>query len=158
MMEDICNIMAQQPILPNIEALEDEFDLYQSVVEAVDDLYMVRESGVNLDITLHDGVVTVSGVVLSPVMRQAVLYTIATVPGIRKVVDQLYDDQQIQMAVAAAIGDAQIYVRSYRGVVTLSGKAVSQEALSKAKAAAAGIAGVRDVYSEVVVPPSEEEE
>ena len=154
-MEDSYNHMTQQPIPQNIEALEDEFDLYEAVVEAVDDLYTVRESGVNLDITLHNGVVTVSGIVLSPVMRQAVLYKIATVPGIRKVVDQLYDDQQIQMGVAAAIGDAEIFVRSYRGVVTLSGKVSGQEALSQAKAAAAGIAGVREVYSEVGISPSE---
>ncbi len=143
--------MTQQSISQNIEALEDEFDLYNAVIEAVDDMYTVRESGIELDITLHDRVVTVSGVVLSPVMRQAVLYTLATVPGIRKVVDLLQDDEQIRMAVAAAVDDAQIFVRSYRGVVTLSGKAVSEEALAKAKAAAAGVTGVKDVYSEVVI-------
>ncbi|HEC24332.1 MAG TPA: BON domain-containing protein [Chloroflexi bacterium] len=147
--------MVQQIIEPKIS--KDDILLYDRVKHAIESLPMVRETHVPIDIQIEDGVVTLSGIVLSPVMRRAVLYVTATTPGVRKVVDNLTDDSQIEMGVAQALAsdstlkERGISVSSYQGAVTLSGKVISEEERRAAIERASEVPGARMVIDRLIV-------
>jgi osmotically-inducible protein OsmY len=142
--------VATQPA--DASALAD-LDLYEAVVEAVEGLNIVREASVPLTITVSDGVVTVAGVVLTRIMRQAVLVTAALVPDVRKVIDRLHTDADIEIAISQALAadpgtqvlQPRIVVRSYRGDVTLAGALDDPHAIQAAEAIALTVPGVRSV-------------
>lgn len=147
--------MAQQP------AADPETDLYiyEAVRNALDGLTQVRETRAPLEITVENAVVTIDGAVFTEPMRRAVLFTASTVPGVRKVVDRLYDDEDLRIAVAQALAAAPelrearepIGVASYQGAITLYGKVNTQEERRAATKLASGVRGVRRVLDNLVV-------
>jgi len=132
-----------------------DLDLHEAVTEAIGRLNIVREAGVNLQVTVQEGVVTLEGVVLTRIMRRAVLTTAATVPGVQKVIDRLYTDADIEVAVSQALAadpatrtaQPAIAVASHLGEVVLSGRLDHSEAARAAPAVAASVPGVRRVVN-----------
>ena len=112
---------------------------------------MVRESRPPLKVRVENGVATLTGVAHSLIMRRAIVYTVASVPGVNKVVDQLMDDSQIDRAVAQALSTDisldpdQVVINTYQGMVTLIGPQLSEADQNKAKEIIARIPGVREV-------------
>ncbi len=139
--------------LANAQAGLSELDIQEAVAAALDDLDFVRESALPLRVRVEGDRVILEGVVLTRIMRRAVLEAAARVPGVQKVIDRLYTDADLQMAVSQALSadpatrDAQpnILVTSYRGDVILTALPAASAALDAAAAVAARVAGVRSV-------------
>jgi osmotically-inducible protein OsmY len=145
--------MAQES-MTQVEAAEADVNIYQAVVDAVEGLNVVRESRAPITVTIERGVVTLNGIVLSETMRRAVRYRAATSPGVVKVIDQLYEDPRLRLAVASALagdpttGPYQTTITNtcYLGMITLSGPALPEDAQSRARDIAASVPGVREVF------------
>jgi osmotically-inducible protein OsmY len=145
--------MAQEPML-GLDTADTDLDIHEAVVEAVEGLNGVRESRAPITITVADGVVTLTGIVLSSTMRRAVRYRAATTPGVVKVIDQLEEDPSIRQRVAMALSDdpatapyqPPITVTSYLAMVTLSGPTMPEAVAARAREIAAGVSGVREVF------------
>lgn len=142
--------------MAQLDATEADVDIYEAVVEAVEDLNMVRESRVPITIGVDRGVVSLSGVVLSSIMHRGVLYRAATAPGVIKVIDHLVEDPGLRVAVAGAlaadptVGPLQpsIAIVCYMGTVTITGPALPADIRQKVKEIAENVPGVRGVVTE----------
>lgn len=145
--------MAQEPTMEDQAAVD--ADLYEAVIDAVEGVNMVRESRAPVSVSVEGGVVTLTGVVISETMKRAVLYYASTVPGVRKVVDKIFEDPKLRQAVAMALladpllgpHQTEILITSYLGMITLSGPALPQDVQSKAVDIAASVPGVREVFA-----------
>jgi len=132
-------------------------DSREQVMAAINRLVFVRESHPQIDVAVVDGVVTVTGVVISEIIRKAVLWAASTTPDVKKVVDELHTDTELRTAVARALGadptlaGRRIFVTTYQGVVTLVGQVASREERKAAAKAASEIRGVRSVVADLSV-------
>lgn len=136
-----------------------DLDLYERVHEALDAQDVVRESDPPLLVGLADGVATVSGVVRTRIMRERVLYVVASTPGVKKVIDELFTDPEIANAVAEALAaepgldSAAVDVSSYKGHITIYGQVPGEDQHARALAIAAAVPGVQDVLDRLEVAP-----
>jgi osmotically-inducible protein OsmY len=136
-----------------------DLDIREYVEATIHDLDIVRESDVLLALSVNDGVVTVGGNILTRTMRRAIVQAAAMVPSVQKVIDNLYVDSDITIAVSQALAvhpdtrafQAEIAVRSYRGEVTLSGKLPNAEAIQAASEVAAKTPGVLAVVNRLTL-------
>jgi osmotically-inducible protein OsmY len=147
--------MAEERVLVS----QADFDLntYEAVKNALDRVDILREIHAGLNVQVANGIVTLSGVVVSAMMRYEVIRAVAGVLGITKVIDNLTDDSQIKMAVATALAadpDIKIYqpsisINSYLGMVVLSGAALPEAQRVKAQEIALKVPGVRAVIEQI---------
>lgn len=153
--------MAQQQAL-GIQLSDHDLEIYENVVAAIEDDTVVRESRVPIEVHVENGVVTLSGLVLSEVMRQRVLYAAATTPGVKKVIDHLYSDRQIEQDIARVLANdpllrgTRVEINSYQGTVTLYGVLESAEQKEAALKLAGGVPGVRRLHDLLEVNAKEE--
>ena len=138
----------------NIRTKDRDLDLTEAVKDVLHNMDFVRESGLNLQIDVSDGVVTVSGVVLSRLMKRAVLQAIRREPGVHRVIDSLFNDTDLVIAVSQALSvdlvTKQLYeikVTSNRGEVTLSGSPRDENLIDAATELASRVPGVRQVVN-----------
>lgn len=144
--------MTQEQIA-SLEKPRTDLNLYEALVNSIMGLDIVRQSKIPLDISVQQGVVTLRGVVMSRIMRRAVLFRATTTPGVQKVVDLLYEDPQLAVAVAVELaaepelraGPSTVKARSYQGIITLSGQVRSETGREAAKRAALRVEGVRQL-------------
>ncbi len=152
--------MAQQQAL-GTQLSEHDLEIYENVMAAVNNDTVVRESRVPIEVHVEDGIVTLSGIVLSEVMRQRVLFAAATTPGVKKVIDHLYSDRQIEQDIARALAEdpllrgAHVEISSYQGTVTLYGVLESTEQKEAALKLAGGVPGVRRLHDLLEVDTKE---
>lgn len=154
--------MASEVLLSNnLRAEMLDIDVLAAVNAALHNLDTVRESGLALRVSVLDEVVTVSGVVLSRIMRQGVLQTIWQVPGVRRVIDQLYTDTDLAAAVSQGLAADpltqamyHIKVTSYRGQVTLVGEVPDIDLVNAVVKVASNLPGVKTVVNRLVVSDS----
>jgi hyperosmotically inducible protein len=131
----------------------------EAALRAIHSLSVVRESRSPVEVSVEDGVVTLRGWVLSDVMRRVVIGAAEATPGARRViVDQLYDDSNLRLAVGRALAavpllsrQSNIYVSCYQGMVTLAGQVSDEEERDVALQAAASVEGVRSVVERLSV-------
>jgi osmotically-inducible protein OsmY len=135
-----------------------DIDLATAVTDVLHDIDFVQESRLNLQIDVMDSVVTVSGVVLSRLMKWAVLQAIARVPEVKHVIDCLYSDTDIVYAVSQALSIDpitkkmyDIKVTSYRGQVTLGGKVIDADMIRATSQLASGVLVVREVINRLTL-------
>lgn len=153
--------MAQQQTI-SIRQNEQDLEIYENVIAAIEDDTVVRESRVPIEVHVEEGTVTLSGVVLSEIMRQRVLYAAATTPGVKKVIDHLCSDMQIEQDMARAFAEdpllrgAHVEISSYQGTVTLYGVLESTAQKEAALKLAAGMPGVRRIHDLLEVKTEEE--
>lgn len=151
--------MARQLIIEH-KLTPAERDTLEAAHAAIWSILSVRESRPPIQLDIAGDVLTVSGVVMTETVRRQVLYAAATTPGVARVIDMLWDDQDIRLRVArelAAAPDLQdppasIITTSYHGVVTLAGHIHSEGQREQALAVAAGVPGVRGVMDRLSVP------
>ncbi len=152
--------MAQQQAL-GTQLSEHDLEIYENVTAAINNDTVVRESRVPIEVHVEDGIVTLSGIVLSEVMRQRVLFAAATTPGVKKVIDHLYSDRQIEQDIARALAEdpllrgAHVEISSYQGTVTLYGVLESTEQKEAALKLAGGVPGVRRLHDLLEVDTKE---
>jgi osmotically-inducible protein OsmY len=144
------------PVTEQQLSSKDRF-LQERVAQAIQELVMVRETSAPITVLAQDGVVTLKGNVLSEIMRRAVQYKAATTFGVTKVIDELYDDPTIEVAVAAALAAHEalaartIITTCYRGEVTLTGEVGSRDEWAAAIETATQVEGVRTVVDRLQV-------
>jgi osmotically-inducible protein OsmY len=135
--------------------------LRDSVLEAIEADSVLRESKVPLEVGVQDGVVTVSGHVMTETMRQRAVYAASTMPGVKKVIDAIGVDTEIASTIARdlardpALKDMWIEVSSHKGIVTLYGDVDSKEQRAAALAQAQATAGVHQVVDRLTVTAAE---
>lgn len=150
--------MANYPIMTPEEAASD-LDLHEAVHDAINDLNIVRESDVVIHVNVLNGEAEIKGVVLSRIMHHAVIQAAASVPGIKRVIDNLTTDTDIKVAIGQALAqekslwaeDNEISVMSYRGNITLTGKVPTGDAMQKATEIAGKVPGVVNVINRLNV-------
>jgi osmotically-inducible protein OsmY len=144
--------------VPNTDVPLTDLDVHEAVQNAINNLDFVRESDLQLHVNVINAEATLSGVVLSRIMHRAVVQAAASAPGVRKVIDNLMTDTDIEIAVGQALAqepliakNAEISAMSYRGVVLLSGKAPTADAVQRAGEIAAKVPGVTSVTNRLNV-------
>ncbi|NDJ37012.1 MAG: BON domain-containing protein [Chloroflexi bacterium] len=138
--------------------MEDNY-IKEAVDEAIDDVELIRQGNPPITVSVQDGVVTLAGVVMSGQMHRLALMAAATREGVVKVIDGLYEDRDLEIAVAGRLAEdpaidalrPPILVSSYKGRVTLTGVIDSEEMAERALMVAAQTPGVLDVYSALKV-------
>jgi osmotically-inducible protein OsmY len=136
---------------------EADMELEELVTEAIRRDTVIRETHVPISVLAADGVVTVGGVVLSRIMHDRVLFLAASTPGVKKIVDELFSDPEIKVAVAARIAEHesftndQIDIASYHGRVTVAGEVDDEDERAEVVALAAAVPGVRQVIDRLEI-------
>jgi osmotically-inducible protein OsmY len=136
---------------------EADMELEELVTEAIRRDTVIRETHVPIDVSVTDGVVTVGGVVLSRIMHDRVLFLAASVRGVKKVIDALFSDPEIAVAIAARIAEHksfnndQIDIASYHGRVMVAGEVDTEEERVEVVALAAAVPGVRQVIDRLEI-------
>jgi osmotically-inducible protein OsmY len=136
-----------------------DLDIQEAAANAIDRLTIVRETRSPIEVSVEQGVVTLTGLIFTETMRRVILYNVSVIPGVRQVVDRLYTDAQLQVAVAQALaGDPTvglrqpgIWVTAYHGVVSLSGTVQNENEQAAAIAAARSVPGIRAVEDKLTV-------
>ncbi len=154
--------MAENLMVQEQQSLTD-LDIYEAVVDAIESFNPIRETRVPVEVNVKDGVVTLEGVVFTDTMRRMILYAASTTAGVKKVIDRLYDDESLEIAVAQALAvdptlktiPSPIGVSSYAGTVTLYGKVNSKQERVAAIAVASRVPGVRAVIDRLNSPQAD---
>lgn len=113
-----------------------------------------------LRVALRHGVVTLHGVVPTPVERRRAVALAETTPGVWRVHDHLYTDMEIEAAVQErlaaepALAGTRLHVRSQAGMVTLRGTVATERQAAAALLAAQHVDGVRRVIDALVRQPA----
>src|SRR5690349_20065954 len=89
--------------VPNTDIPLTDLDVHEAVTNAINNLDFVRESDLKLHVNVLNSEATISGVVLSRIMHRAVMQAAASAPGVRRVIDNLMTDTDIEMAVGQAL-------------------------------------------------------
>ncbi len=136
---------------------EADMELEELVTDAIRRDTVIRETHMPIDVSVTDGVVTVSGVVLSRIMHDRVLFLAARVRGVKKVIDALFSDPEIAVAIAARIAghesfhNDQVDIASYHGRVMVTGEVDTEEERVEVVALAAAVPGVRQVIDRLEI-------
>jgi osmotically-inducible protein OsmY len=135
----------------------DDFELETAARKAIWQDNILREARAPLEIRVENGAVTVNGWVRSENQHERLLFRLATIPGVVKVIDRLFSDPKIAQRVAAAVAadptlsSSQVEVSSYYGQVTLHGFVSGTAKRDALVALASGVAGVQDVVDRLTV-------
>jgi osmotically-inducible protein OsmY len=144
-----------QPLVDSDPLLRD------SVHDAIEADSVLRESKVPLEVSVEDGVVTVSGHVMNETMRQRAVYAASITSGVKKVIDAISVDSDIASTIARGLAKDPtlkgkwIEVASHMGIVTLFGDLDSKEQRAAALALAQATVGVRQVEDRLTVTAAE---
>jgi osmotically-inducible protein OsmY len=121
----------------------------------------LRRTYAPVDVSVHDGIVTLTGMVGSAIMKHIIVDEVSRLPGVRTVqADELYDDTSLQLAVARTLGsspasrmtrDDQVYIHVHHGRVALTGRVSSPAKREAIEEAAAAVPGVRSVVDRLKV-------
>jgi len=136
-----------------------DLEIQDLIATALDRVTIINESDPRLDVSVEEGVVTIRGNVLTDTIRDAVMYTAARVPGVKKVIDRVTGDTEIEMALAGKLAAEpalkqswiNITLSSYLGTVTLNGQVDSDAAKEAAGRIASQVPGVQDVVNVLTV-------
>lgn len=127
-------------------------DLQSAVERALWEYDLVRPALPELSVRAQaDGSVEVTGHVRTSVIRDGVLETLRRVPGVMQVVDRLYSDQELEIAVASALSEidklspGMITVHGHLGDVTLLGRLPNESLRDAVLGVAKSVVGVDQV-------------
>jgi osmotically-inducible protein OsmY len=130
----------------------DTEDLQTAVDRALWEYDQVRGALSELSVEArHDGTVEISGHVRSGMIKDGVIETLRRVSGVTEIVDRLFSDHELEVAVASVLASIDklapglISVHSHLGHVTLLGRLPSESLRSEVLGAASSVAGVEQV-------------
>ena len=109
-----------------------------------------------LRVEVTDGAVHLGGNVCTPQLRRNILQRARRVAGVLSVTDELIEDRELEVAIAAALTNdpatrrLDVYVFARTGEVELAGELPSQELAEQAVLVASRVPGVRSVKSSLV--------
>lgn len=129
----------------------EDVDVFDAVTAVIEGDNVVRETDVPVTISVLGSVVTLRGLMRSRMMHERVLYLAARVPGVKKVIDEMISDPEIENLIARLIAadpelrPRPISVASYMGQVMLYGALENEAQREKLLALAASVQGVQNV-------------
>jgi len=141
------------------------------IVSSAQNTYVFKTYLKNDDIKIEskDGVVTLTGVVANSSLILLAEWTVAALPGVKKVDNRLTvkgaeptansdawikDKVETTLALHRSVGDSRIEVSVFDGIVTLKGIAANQAKKELATAYTEDVEGVRNVNNEMTVSSS----
>lgn len=135
-------------------------DIKAEIDKAFQEYYPLHGTKPRLQVEVSAGVVTLQGVVRGAGQR-GMAEKLAEVDGVRSVHNELVDDPTLEGAVARALArhpevqlsTTVVRIKSFNGVVTLSGPALSQGQQMSAEAVTRSVPGVVDVVNRLVMIP-----
>lgn len=138
---------------------ERDQEILAEVRDRLYDWSPLRESGAPIGIEVDNGVVTLRGWVMSRSQKRAAERLASEVPGVTEVRNELFSDDELILAVAAALAADErtahdfpgVHIGAYMGRITLTGHVASQEESEIAEDVAARVPGVRSVDNRLVV-------
>ncbi len=143
----------QEALPPMAEA---DVDLWEDVHEAL--LLAEPTSVSDIKITVEDGVVVLEGVVRTEVAKQLAPTIVGTIPWVKRVVNRLVSDTELQIRVALAITSdprfrrcGPVRVESFLGNVRLQGRVPTAEHKVLAEQIARQVPGVKALVNELTV-------
>lgn len=135
-------------VAPPAEATDTE-DLQIAVERALWEYDQVRGALSELRAeAMPDGKVEISGHVRSGLIKDGVLATLRRVPGVSEIVDRLYSDQELEVAVAWALAEVKklppgaVSIHGHLGQITLLGRLPDESLRSPVVEAAGSVPGV----------------
>jgi osmotically-inducible protein OsmY len=111
-----------------------------------------------IDVSVHDGVVTLSGYATTPTTKARAERAARQVPGVLRVENEIVIDGEVVTAVAQALArdertrHSRIIVHVERGVVTLYGEIETPTVRAAAEEVAASVSQVRGVINDIHTP------
>jgi len=127
-------------------------EIASAVEQTLWDDDLIRRSDISrLSFAVRDGIVTLRGPVVSDTHRSRAESVVRRVPGVRGVLNELVADEDLEIAVAQALGrdprtqHRHFLIRAEHGVIYLSSDVPFGEASAAAPEVAAGVPGVREV-------------
>jgi hypothetical protein len=142
------------PSLPRLPHYGDDCDILRDVIECLrEERLLWPEDFMDVSVFVGDGVVSLAGNVRAPIVRWRVTGRVRRISGVVSLIDELIEDQQLEIAVAAALGrqlpgtGLQVRVSAWVGHVELQGLAPDERTLEEAVRVASGVPGVRSVTS-----------
>jgi len=111
-----------------------------------------------IDVSVHDGVVTLSGYATTPTTKARAERAARQVPGVLRVENEIVIDGEVVTAVAQALArdertrHSRIIVQVERGVVTLYGEIESPAVRAAAEEMAASVSLLRGVINDIQTP------
>ncbi|MER3399381.1 MAG: hypothetical protein C4315_08565 [Chloroflexota bacterium] len=143
----------QEALPPMAEA---DVDLWEDVHEAL--LLAEPTSVSDIKITVEDGVVVLEGVVRTEVAKQLAPTIVGTIPWVKRVINRLVSDTELQIRVASAITSdprfrrcGPVRVESFLGNVRLQGRVPTAEHKVLAEQIARQVPGVKALVNELTV-------
>jgi osmotically-inducible protein OsmY len=138
----------------------------------VDILYWdSRVDASDIDVEVKEGIVTLRGTVPSYAIKEAALFDVWKIPGVKKVNNNSFvrfptsaktlSDSEIEMNIAKLLGwndstrDENIHVKVKKGEVTLEGHVDAYWKLFRAQQLASDVVGVVDIENKLAVVPTE---
>ena len=142
------------PSLPRLPHYRDDRDILRDIFECLrEERLLWPEDFMDVSVFVGDGVVRLAGNVRAPIVRRHVTERVRRIPGGLSLIDDLAGDQELEVAVAAALGrqlagsGLQARVIVWVGHVELEGQAPDQRTAEAAVRIASGVPGVRTVTS-----------
>ncbi|MBI4312900.1 MAG: BON domain-containing protein [Chloroflexi bacterium] len=117
----------------------------------------VDDTWATVDLEVVEGTAHLSGNVAFQVQKEDAERAVRAAKGVLEVQNDIVSDQDVRLQVGAALARetgcrrSQVTIRSFRGAVTLTGKAPSQEAADRAREIACAVPGVRSLTSQIQV-------
>jgi osmotically-inducible protein OsmY len=138
--------------------LNDE-SLTQQVYDALKRIEPLRVLGVPIGVQVHDGMVTLNGIVPTYPIKAQVFDSVRSVPGVKHVRNELLTDSDLEIRVAYALStDVRthqaafgIIVNAVNGLVTLVGHVPTFGIAQTAETITASVPGVRGVSNDLQV-------
>ena len=132
-----------------------------TILDALRRYTPLRRTYAQVDVSVQDGIVTLTGTVGSIVMKRVIVGEVSRLPGVRAVqADELYDDTSLQLAVAQTLGsnpsmciavNEQVYIHIHHGRVVLTGRVFSSAKREAIEETAVAVPGVRSVVNRLEV-------
>ena len=150
-------LVANDPPSPSdLPQYRDDRDILRDVIECLrEERLLWPEDFMDVSVFVGDGVVSLAGNVRAPIVRWRVTGRVRRISGVVSLIDELIEDQQLEIAVAAALGrqlpgtGLQVRVSAWVGHVELQGLAPDERTLEEAVRVASGVPGVRSVESKL---------
>lgn len=150
----------QIAILPPRVTLVSDDTLSRAVYNALRQVKPLQLSRLPVRVQVKDGVVTLSGAIGSYAIKSQTLQAVRSLPGVKRVRDELWTDSELQMRVAQALATdpltrpatQAIVVHVTNGTVALAGRVPDHAVAKAAVSVATSQIGVRAVSNRLQAP------
>lgn len=152
---------SREPIPHPTEMLEIDDQTRSAIIERLHNHQALRQSRDSINVAFADSVVTLSGIVRTPVHIELALTTARTTPGVKDVRNDLLSDTEIELDAAnrlaldprTSLTTDQVTIASLHGSLLLTGRCDTAEQKAAALEMGTQVPGVVEVVDGLKVGP-----